>query len=356
MPGASHRPPPFARRLAVTLGTVVFVALAALVLYVGRVLVLFTFAGAIGAVLLSGAAQWVAGRTGLPRGVALGLTVFALLVLGVAFWWVIGPQVVTQAVELEERIPDGIAEVEAWLAQYPWGQLVLNEVPAPSDVLSGDGGVVHRITGAFATVADILVNLLVVLTVAVYGAASPDLYVRNGLKLLPRERQARGEEVLGALAQALRAWFLGQLIAMTFVGVVTAVGLFLLRVPLALSLGLLAGLLEFIPYLGPFLTAVPVMLVALLEGPQTVLYVGLFLIALQQVESYVVTPMAQRYAVSMPPALLIVGQVLFGLLFGFIGLVLAAPALVCVVVLVQMLYVEDVLGREAEVLGSEEDA
>src|SRR5690554_2195591 len=161
MPGASHRPPPFARRLAVTLGTVVFVALAALVLYVGRVLVLFTFAGAIGAVLLSGAAQWVAGRTGLPRGVALGLTVFALLVLGVAFWWVIGPQVVTQAVELEERIPDGIAEVEAWLAQYPWGQLVLNEVPAPSDVLSGDGGVVHRITGAFATVADILVNLLV---------------------------------------------------------------------------------------------------------------------------------------------------------------------------------------------------
>ncbi len=356
MPGASPRQPSFARRLAVTLGTVVLVALAVLVLYVGRALLLFTFAGIIGAVLLSGAAQWVAGRTGLPRGVALGLTVFVLLGLGVAFWWVVGPQVVTQAAELEERIPDGIAEVEAWLAQYPWGQVLLDEVPAPSDVISGDEGVVGRLTGAFATVADVLVNLVVVLTVALYGAASPDVYVRNGLRLLPRDRQARGREVLGALAQALRAWFLGQLIAMAFVGAATAAGLFLLGMPLALSLGLLAGLLEFIPYLGPFLTAVPVMLVALLEGPQMVLYVGLFLIVLQQVEGYVVTPMAQRYAVSMPPALLIVGQVLFGLLFGFVGLMLAAPALVCVVVLVQMLYVEDVLGQEAEVLGSEEDA
>lgn len=352
MASAPSSPSEFGRRLALVV-TVVLVAVAVVwLLVVARTLLLFVFAGILGAVLLHGAATAVAARLPVGRGVALA-GVIVLLGAGVAaFWWVLGGQVAQQVAELERRIPAGLAAAEAWLSQFAWGRVLLTETPAPREVI-GREGLVAQLTGVFATAIGLVVNVIVLFTVALYGAASPGLYVDNALKLLPEARRARAREVLDTLARALRSWFFGQLIAMVFVGVVTTVGLTLLGVPLALSLGLMAGLLEFIPYLGPFLAAAPILLVALLEGPETALYVALFLIALQQVESYLVTPLAQRYAVSMPPALLIVGQVLFGLVFGFVGVVFAAPALVVTVVLVQMLYVEDVLRTRVVVLGSE---
>jgi predicted PurR-regulated permease PerM len=355
-PPPSFPDPRYLRRLGATLASVLAVVLFVFLFVVAGRLLILVFAGILLAVLLDGMAQWLAGRTPLGRGAALLVGIVGLLSATFAFWWFVGPQVVEQAVLLEHALPEGFAAVETWLRQYPWGRTLLREAPDPLEMLSDGGGVMSQITGVFATATGIVINLIVVVFVALYGAANPSLYVDNALRLLPKPNRARGREVLASLGRALRSWFFGQAVAMLAVGVLTTVGLLLLDVPMAIALGVLAGLLEFIPYLGPILASVPIILIALLEGPEVALYVALFLLVLQQFESYVITPMAQQYAVSMPPALLIVGQVLFGILFGFVGVVFATPVLVAVIVLVQMLYVEDVLDDEAVVLGSEKAA
>jgi predicted PurR-regulated permease PerM len=355
-PPPSFPEPRFLRRLGAALVSILAVALFVFLFVVAGRLLILAFAGILLAVLLDGMAQWLAGRTPLERGSALLVGIVGLLAATVGFWWFVGPQVVAQAVLLEQALPEGLSAAEAWLRQYPWGRTLLNEAQDPLEMLSNGDGMMSQITGAFTTVTDIVINLIVVVFVALYGAANPALYVDNALRLLPKPNRSRGREVLAALARALRSWFFGQAVAMVAVGVLTTVGLILLDVPMAIALGVIAGLLEFVPYLGPILASIPIILIALLEGPEVALYVVLFLVVLQQFESYVITPMAQQYAVSMPPALLIVGQVLFGILFGFVGVVFATPVLVAVIVLVQMLYVEDVLDDEAVILGSEKAA
>ncbi|WP_420473766.1 AI-2E family transporter [Noviherbaspirillum sp. ST9] len=138
-------------------------------------------------------------------------------------------------------------------------------------------------------------------------------------------------------------WLRGKLLSMTVVGAATAIGLTILGVPLALALGLVAGLLDFIPYIGPVLAAIPALLIAFSQGPMLALYVILLFIVLQLLEGYLLLPLIERKTVSMPPALTITMQVLMGLAFGLAGIALATPLTAVVAVLVAMLYVEDVL-------------
>jgi predicted PurR-regulated permease PerM len=350
-----HLPEPvFVRRLGIVLASVVATVALVMLLVTAFKLLIVVFAGVLFAVLLSGAADWLAERTPLPRGAALAIIVLSLLGAIVGFWWVVGPQVAGQVADFETALPEGLAAVEQWLRQFGWGRMILDRSTQASDMVEG-GQLLGTITGAFTTTVGALFYIVIVLFIALYGAANPKLYLDNALRLVPRSKRARGREVLSALAQALRYWFLGQFVAMVAVGVLTTVGLFILGMPMALALGLLAGLLEFIPYLGPIAASVPIILIALVEGPEMAIYVGVFFLGVQQLESYVITPMAQQYAVSMPPALLIVGQIMFALFGGLLGVIFATPVLVVIVVLFQTLYVEDVLHEHAVVLGSTED-
>jgi predicted PurR-regulated permease PerM len=132
----------------------------------------------------------------------------------------------------------------------------------------------------------------------------------------------------------------GQLVAMLSVGLITGIGLWLLDVPLALSLGLIAGILEFIPFIGPILSAIPALLVAFTQDGWTPLYVLLLYLGIQQIEGNVLMPVIQKWAVSLPPALGLLGVVIFGLLFGILGVLFATPLMVVVMVFVQKLYVD----------------
>jgi predicted PurR-regulated permease PerM len=138
---------------------------------------------------------------------------------------------------------------------------------------------------------------------------------------------------------------------MSVVGVLTTLGLWIAGIPNPLALGLLAALLSFVPYVGPILSFVPAVLVALMVSLTKVLYVVIVFGFVQTLESYVVTPLVQQRAVSMPPVILITAQIAVGVLSGAIGVLLAAPLAVVVIVLLQMLYVEDVLGDSIQVLG-----
>jgi predicted PurR-regulated permease PerM len=198
---------------------------------------------------------------------------------------------------------------------------------------------------------DFAVHLILMLIVGLYLAAEGPLYIGGLVSLFPRAKRARTREVLGVLGVTIRGWLIGQMVSMSFLGLFAFAGLSLLEIPLALTLALLTGLLTFIPNLGPILSVIPPMLLALTQSPIRALYVLLFYIALQSIEGNFVTPMVMRHVIRLPPALLILSQLLLAVLFGFIGLVLAAPMVAVALVLVKLLYLEDILGEHVNIPG-----
>jgi predicted PurR-regulated permease PerM len=169
------------------------------------------------------------------------------------------------------------------------------------------------------------------------------LYRNGALRLLPPVRRPQVGRALDDAGRALRKWLVAQIIVMIAVGLMSGVGLAMLGVPLALSLGLLAGLLEFIPVVGPIVSAIPGVLLAFAKGPETALYVVILYVVVQQIESNILTPLIQRWAVELPPVIALLSIVACGLLFGVMGVIFATPMAVVIMAMVQHLYVEDTL-------------
>lgn len=208
-------------------------------------------------------------------------------------------------------------------------------------------------SGEPETVTDVglIANLVVVLSIAVFLALDPGLYRRGLLHLIPLQRRERIEEVLDDIGTALWRWLLGQSVDMLAVAIVTGAGLWLLGIPLALALGLIAGITNFIPYVGPFIAAVPAVLIAFSQSPTDAFYTGLLFLVVQQVEGNILMPIIQDRATALPPVLAILAVVGFGVLFGLLGALFATPLLLVIMILVQKLYVEDGLGDVANAAG-----
>jgi predicted PurR-regulated permease PerM len=211
--------------------------------------------------------------------------------------------------------------------------------------------VLKGVGGFFWSAGGVIINAILVLFIGIYMAVSPGLYVDNTIRLFPIRRRKRMRQVVSALGVALRWWLLGRAASMLVVGILTALGLWIAGVPQPLALALIASLLAFIPFMGPVLGAIPAILVALVESPVKVLYVILVFSIVQILENYFITPLIQQRAVSMAPALLITVQIIMAVLFGGLGVLLATPIAVVIIVLIQMLYIHDVLGDRIRLLG-----
>ena len=202
--------------------------------------------------------------------------------------------------------------------------------------------------GRIASSVSIAVTGFVVVCVpSVFLAIDPQLYVAGLMRLVAPPRRARVREVLEAVASARRWWLVGRFSAMAAVPVLTFGGLFALGVPLAVVLAVIAGVLTFVPYLGPLLAAV---LIGFAESSELALWVAGLALTVQLLENNLLTPLVQQRAVSLPPAVLIVAQLLLGALFGLLGLLLATPVAVAAIVLCQAFYVQDVLGDSVRLL------
>ena len=138
----------------------------------------------------------------------------------------------------------------------------------------------------------------------------------------------------------LRKWLVTQLIAMAVIGTVTTVALLILRVKAAFALGLLAGLFEFIPTVGPLLSAVPAVGMGFLDSPEKALLVTGVYAAIQFLENHILIPLLMKGGMDLPPALTVITQALLALVFGFLGLMVAVPLLATIMVTVQVLYVQ----------------
>ena len=189
-----------------------------------------------------------------------------------------------------------------------------------------------------------MANLVLLVTVAIFLALDAPMYRGGALRLVPLSYRARAGQIADELARALARWMGGQALDMVLVALVTGLGLWLLGVPLALVLGLIAGLTNIIPVVGPFLSGIPAVLFALTQGFDLAVYVALLFVVVQQVEGNLLMPLIQRYAADLPPALTVLAILAFGGLFGFAGIVLATPLLLVTIILVKRIYVEDVLG------------
>lgn len=344
-------PDPFLRRVFTAVGIAVLAVLLLGMLVLGAEILLAAFAGILAAVFLLVLRDFLTRYTGIPEGWSLLIVVLLLTAFAGVAGWLLAPQLVVQFEQLNEELPRALQEVEEFLQQYGWGREVLEAVEDGTQRET----LMEWTQFTLASLGQLFSFALIVIFVALFVAANPEIYRQGMLRLVPLQRRERAREVLDRLGETMRWWLMGQVLAMIMIGVSTGILLALLGIPLAIVLGVIVGLLGFIPYLGPILGAVPVALIALMQGPTMLLYTMLGYAAVQTVEGYVITPMIQHRMVYLPPALTIVAQVLLGALLGLIGFVLATPLAAVLMVFIKLTYVEDTLGdRQDE--EEEEDA
>ena len=344
----------FARRVLVATLVVASVMLVLLFVWYAADLLMLVFAGVLVSILLRGFSGWLRQKTGIGRGLSLAIVALALGILIIVVVWLVTGRIGEQVSELRQQLPVAVENVKHYFGQYEWARNAIEGLPNFNDWLAGRSGtIVSQLTGLASTTLGTIVNVLVVIVIGLYLASQPDLYSRGIKHLLPFRYRVRAGEILGVIDAALWHWLGGRFGLMLVNGGLTALGLWLLGVPLALTLGLLAGLLNFVPNFGPWIAAIPAVLIAFLQGPQQALYVALLYLALQSVDGYILTPLVDRKSVELPPVLTIMAQVLLGLAFGFIGILLASPLTAVAMILVKMLYVEDMLGDHVMQEGGE---
>jgi predicted PurR-regulated permease PerM len=339
--------PPRSKSPFSTAGLVALAVVVVLIMWFAGSLVLLVFGGILFAVFLRLGASLVSRITRLGAG--WSLLVFIIVLIGsiTLAGWLIVPRLAEQARELTEAVPSAIEELTDRLGGTPWGGWVLDVVQT-SDPVADDGKVAEHATSAAIGLFDAVVAFGIITFVGLYLAAAPISYARGLLRLVPLARRRRAGEVLFAAGYQLRWWLGGQLVAMAFVGIVIGVGLAFIGVPLALALGVLAGLLEFIPTIGPPLAILPAVLLALVDEPQKALYVLMLWGVVQIIEPYFLTPLVQQRAVHLQPVVTILAQVFFAWTAGPIGLLVAVPLIAVIKIAVQMWYVEDVLGDDLQ--------
>lgn len=321
-----------------------------------RPILMVAFLGVLFGIVLSAAAARLE-RFHIRRGIAVPSIVLLTVGLLVGLGFLMAPSLRDQARELQTRLPQLIAQLEGRLSGSPVGRSVLAGVkegagmPAASDGGEEDDdgaagatrrpgrveGSVQRVRQLLfpaATAAiDMITGLVILVFVAIFVGINPGLYRRGLIHLVPASHEGKANEVLDALGDSLRQWLVARLLAMVAVGVITGVTLAVIGVPAAALLGVIAGLLEFIPFFGPVAAAVPAIGMALVEGPEKALWTAAAFLVIQQLEGNLITPLLLQNRVDIPPLLTILTVPALMIVLGLSGGLVAEPLLATVLVL-----------------------
>jgi predicted PurR-regulated permease PerM len=290
-------------------------------------LLILVFGAVVVATLLRGFADAIERRTPLNSRWSLAAALLAVVAVFAAVGWLFGSQLQTDLGAVASTLRNSWDGLRAGIAGFPGGKDV---AAAMRDARVPTEDFVPKLVGALNWLTTVAIDLVVVLFGIVFIAADPALY-RKGL--------------------ALRQWVVGLFVVMVFIGLFCGFGLWLVGTPSAAGLGLIAGLFELIPYLGPIISAVPVALVAATNGPETLWLAMAVMLAVHWVEAALVSPLVQKKVVSLPPAVSVFGVIAGGMLFGPVGLIFASPLLVVAMVLVKRLWIEEALGTPTHVPG-----
>jgi len=334
-------------------------------LWIAHAIFIVTFLGILLGLALAKAVDFLE-RHKIRRGIGAPVTLLLLLGVLVGIGAMVAPSIREQSIEIARELPKAIDEIEQKFGATPASK-ALGMAPQPAQPAKQgqpaqppQGGLSQQlgkevrnatkflfpiISSAFGAVG----GLIIVLFIAMYIAATPDVYREGLVHLVPHRARPRANEVLVTLGNTLRQWLVARLIAMVAIGLVTGIGLALLNVKGAAALGVLAGLLELVPFFGPFVSAVPAIGIALVDSPQKALAVVVLYIIVQQLEGNVITPLILEKKLDIPPVLTVLAVAAMGIVFGVLGMLVAEPLLAAVLVTTKMLYVEDVVGDEVTV-------
>ena len=316
------------------LRTVCIVVAVGALLWVMADAVLVIFLAVLIAAVLRGLGTALARRTGIGVTLAVVAVFFLLLAAIAGGAWGIGPHLAQEAQQLWSQLGRQIGTFQDALHRLGLASLI-----------GGSAGELPQMVRLVASSAlGFAAAVLVILATALYFAVAPGTYIDGTIRLMPIWYRGRARQIIREMDITLQGWLLGQLIDMAIVGLLVGGGLGLLGVPLALVLGVIAGLFTFVPYFGTIASMVPALLVALTQGLRQALWVLLLFLVAHGVEGYLVSPFVQRRTVRLPPALTVLAMVLLTSVFGLSGVLIATPLVAVLMVGVTRVYVEDILG------------
>lgn len=333
----------FLRRVLIVLGIVV---LALLLWTVVRVFLL-AFAGVLVAIILRTTADLLERWAKVPERWSLLASGLLLVVAGCGLVFLLGAQAVEQFGQLSQTLPAMLSSLSERFNALGGGigQTVQEQLS------SGVGTVMSKIASAGLLFVTGLTDVVLIVFAGIYFAKDPQSYARGLVKLFPAGARPRIAEVVANIGSALRLWLLGTLATMALISIFTTLGLWAIGAPAPLAIGLLAGAAEFVTFLGPIFSGFVAVLAASSEGTSMAVWVLAVMVAIQQMESNLITPMIQQRAVDLPPVLALFGIVAAGLVFGLVGVILAVPITVVGFVAVKQLYIRETLGEATSVPG-----
>ncbi len=335
----------FVRKTLIVMGLV----LLALLLWKLADVLLLAFGAILVALILRASADLLVRYARVPERWSLWVASIIIFTIFLGLIAVFGTQMRAQFSNVVERLPFVLDNFSKNLGFGP----ISDDLDKIVNSMSS-GGLATRIAGIGGAVISGFTDFLLVAIAGIYIAASPSLYKKGFIKLFPKHQHERVESSLDASGEALRLWLMSQLIAMGCVAVLSTLAFWFIGLPSPYALGMIAGLADFIPFLGPILGAVPAVLFAFSISGETALWTVLAVLAIQQIEGNVIFPLVARSMVSIPPALALFAILVASILFGTMGLIFGFPLAVVTYVLVKKLYVREALGEETSVPGEKE--
>lgn len=331
---------PGQRQLGPVLRWTLYIGLLILAFWMVGAVILLVFASVLLATLLSTASRWVSSHSRLRYGWSLTLVIVLIVAAITGISFAIAPSVNAQVNQLSTSLPQALHSLIGDISQTSIGHILIRQfTTGGSQGASFTGPLISTVGTFFETIG----YVVFVVFMGIYLAATPDLYTRGLVRLMPPDRRTRGKEILDALGHTLKYFLLGRLFSMCVIAACSILGLWFLGVPAAIALGLISGVLSFVPYAGSIASGVAPFLLAYVQDPIKGIYVIALYIGIHLLDGYVLVPLVQRRMVDLLPALTLTAQVVLAFLWGILGVAVATPLTAALMVLIEMAYVEDVL-------------
>lgn len=307
---------------------------------------LILFASCLAGVFLLTLSRLLSKKTGISEKYTLWIVVLTIVIFIAGINYLVGAALIDQAGELASQLETSVITLKGQLENTAVGKNILSHLPQRDELFQGDKKqIISKAFSFFSSAFGIIGNFAIFIALTLFIASEPQMYVKGIVSLFPSSQKQKADDVLDTLSNTLFRWLTGRLIDMAILGIFTGLGLWILGIPLALTLGTLTFILCFIPNLGPFLALIPQLLIAFTLGMDKVIYVAILFAVTQGLESFILTPFIQKKAVKIPPVLLLVAQLLIASMTGILGLLLATPITATLMLLVKKLYVDSALKK-----------
>lgn len=319
-------------------------------IYTARDLLVLAFGAILIAVLFHAVSDYIEARTPLSHRWSLTLATALVLGAGGVIVWMIGVAFRDQIEALVRALPQAWRTISASLSASPVGAMLVDAIT----VAAGGSRFAREAMGLSIGLGELLINALIVLVGALFFSANPAIYRHGFLLLLPDRYCGPVGDAIDATGRTLKLWLLTQLVQMTTMGLMVGFGLWFVGIPSAGALGLLAGLSEFIPYVGPTVAMLPALGIAAAIGMDQLGYAFSVYVVVRLIQSNFITPLVQYRVIAIPPALTLFAILGIGVVLGIFGLFFSAALLVVGFTMVQSLYLRDTLGKPIVLPGEHE--